>query len=81
MNTYHFELHGKCPVDDTHDVYEVELKSKFFIQCEDIVDFIKDHSLLIIYQEPLSRKIKDKFTNCEVKVTGYHSGIKVVCTL
>ena len=81
MNHYHFELHGKCPVDDTHNVYEVELKSKFFIPCEDIVDFIKDHSLLIIYQEPLSGKIKEKFTDCEVKVTGYHSGIKVVCTL
>tara|TARA_R110002020_G_scaffold36080_2_gene108498 strand:- start:426 stop:671 length:246 start_codon:yes stop_codon:yes gene_type:complete len=81
MNTYHFELHGKCPVDDTLDVYEVELKSKFFIPCEDILDFIKDHSLLVMYQEELSKKIKNHFSNCGVKVIGDHSGIVVVCSL
>ena len=77
MNTYSFQMVCYCPVNDNQDVYDVEIKSLETIQVEDILDFVEEHNKTKIYQENLTKKFKDFFPQLNVKITGYHSNIKI----
>lgn len=73
---YELSVECGCPVDDKGDVYQCFLTSTKPIPVEHILLVVEVYKNTKMFQEHLAESLsRDLF--CEVKLIGYHSGIKV----
>lgn len=76
---YEFRFVGRCPVDSSNDVYDVVIAAGRTIPVEDIIAAGK------ALREPVfQEQITTHFAaalSCRVTTTGYHSGIKTICSV
>jgi hypothetical protein len=80
--THTLQITAICPVDDKPDVYECVVTAKRVIPVEDILAAANEVKDMKAYQEDICQELHRKLA-CEVKLTGYHSGVltEVICGL
>lgn len=77
INRYELEITCVCPVDKQPDVYAMEVISRRTVLAEDILATVNKVSADKLYQEDLCQLLHREL-NAFVRLTGFHSGIRVV---
>lgn len=67
-----------CPVNDSHDIYEVEVVTDAVLPVEEILDAVAELTRQPIYQETLTEELADRL-KATVTSYGSHSGVRTVC--
>jgi hypothetical protein len=80
--TYRLRTWARCPVDDSVDVYDVEIEAEF-LQVERILDAVAKYgagedSDEGWFQEDLTRDLAHALS-AKVTTVGIHSGVETVC--
>jgi heterodisulfide reductase subunit C len=78
--THTLQITATCPVDNKLDVYECVVSATRTIPVEDILKAVEAIRAKPAYQEDICQELHRQL-GCEVKLTGYHSGVRteVVC--
>ena len=72
--TYRTNAICKCPVDDTLDVYAVEISAPLMLKVEDINAALADLRDKTMFQEDLTSALA-KALGAAVTTSGWHSGV------
>lgn len=70
-------IHGRCPVDDAIDTYEVTVEAARVVKIEDILAAVEALPQPA-FQEDITQKLAAKL-GCRVTTVGFHSGVKTTC--
>lgn len=78
--THTLQITAICPVDEKPDVYECVVTTSRIIPVERILEVVTALKDRKAYQEDICQELHRQLA-CEVKLTGYHSGVKteVIC--
>lgn len=74
---HQFRVHGRCPVDNTMDVYDVTITARTLVKVEDILAAVGALKWPL-YQEQMTTQLAGVL-GCHVRSVGYHSGVKTTC--
>jgi hypothetical protein len=75
--THELTIHGRCPVDDAIDTYEVAVEAARMVKVEDILGAVAALPQPA-FQEDITQTLAAKL-GCRVTTIGYHSGVKTTC--
>lgn len=78
--THELTIRARCPVDDTHDLYDVTIETSRLITVEDILAAVEGVTKDVAFQEEITRKLA-VVLYCTVTTVGYHSGVKTTCRI
>lgn len=81
-NTYQIEVRAQCPVNPTDiDLYAFTIESESLIEVEKITAFFAENAgKKNIFQEMLTQQCAVTL-GARVTSIGWHSGVKVTCTV
>lgn len=82
MTTTHtLSIVGICPVDDSHDIYELTVTTEDLLPVEKILAAVKMATRGAAYQEDIAVAIATELCDYTalVRMVGHHSGVKTVC--
>jgi len=73
---YELDVECSCPVDNKGDMYQCTLTSTKPIPVENILSVVAKHQQLKVFQEVLAESLSRELF-CNVRLVGYHSGVRV----
>lgn len=76
---YELSFVGKCPADDSDDIYRVIVEATDIVPVEDILRAVKALPEKQ-FQEAITAQLSKALGGVRVITVGYHSGVKTTCT-
>lgn len=67
---------GICPVDGSHDIYQLTVSTDLLVTVEDILEAIRKATDSRKFQEEITESLARLLPDCSIETVGVHSGVE-----